>query len=104
MGSLGFGCMTSKRLVRKDLWRLWCDALGHPAGAPIIDEQNFFESGGDSLMAMMLHAGIEDQLQQRVELADVLDVLADANFKALAELVGGATPDDDSASCDFVDP
>jgi acyl carrier protein len=86
--------MTSKKLVRGVLWALWCEALGRPVPDRIVDRENFLDSGGDSVMAMMLHAAIEERLAQRIELADVLDVLAGADFDALAELVGGTTRGD----------
>ncbi len=86
--------MTSQRLSRMTLWRMWCDALGRQIDEPasMTPDENFFEAGADSLMALRLHTMIEGALTRHVELADVLDALAGADFAGLYKLV------DDSAS------
>jgi acyl carrier protein len=50
------------------LGRLFTDVFGLPVGP----DDDFFELGGDSLMAMRLVTGIESELEEDVTVADLL--------------------------------
>jgi hypothetical protein len=82
--------MISRGAVQKALTPLWLEVLDRPSNDTVVEQENFFEFGGDSLAAIMLHEAIGTQLKIGIEFADVLDVLAGGDFGALTELVGQA--------------
>ncbi len=77
--------MTSKDSVRDALAAAWLAVLNVPA---VSREDNFFETGGDSLAAVEFAARVEDSLGVMVPL-EVL--ILDGTFGGLLDAIVGAS-------------
>jgi hypothetical protein len=76
---------------------LWAESLGRPSIAP---EDNFFECGGHSLLALIANGRLEHLLQVDIPLRTIFDhpVLAD-----FAVAVAGLMAEQDEADGDGLD-
>jgi acyl carrier protein len=73
---------------------MWSDVLNRPLEGGLVDpDERFFDVGGDSVAAIILHSTIEERLGAEVDPAAVLDALASGTFESLLSAVTGAAPD-----------
>jgi acyl carrier protein len=80
--------------IRQELSDMWSDVLNRPSGSgPVGAGDRFFDVGGDSVAAIILHTTIEERLGTEVDPATVLDALASGTFESLVDVVTGAVPD-----------
>tara|TARA_Y100000768_G_C23990823_1_gene692676 strand:- start:8244 stop:11981 length:3738 start_codon:yes stop_codon:yes gene_type:complete len=66
---------------RENLVKIWSDLLGQPPGS---DEDNFFECGGHSLLAVDLFSRLEKEFDLELNLSDLI---TKANFSDILEMI-----------------